>query len=95
MGDNVDRRGFVRRASFGAAAVGALATGWSALLSAGSSALASSGNRSEAGGPVIDGSGVIAHIIDARRGEISILVGEREITYTSRRLAQELMRAAR
>jgi hypothetical protein len=79
----------------GAAAVGALAAGGTGLLSAGSSALAATPRSSEAQEPIIDGSDVIAHVVDARRGKISILVGEREITYTNRRLAQELMRAAR
>jgi hypothetical protein len=75
--------------------VGALAAGGTGLLSAGSSASAASPKRSESHEPIIDGSDVIAHVVDARRGTISILVGEREITLTNRRLAQELMRAAR
>jgi hypothetical protein len=44
-------------------------------------------------GPLLDGSGVIAHVVDAKSGKISIYVGTKHVTYTSQALAQELLKA--
>ncbi len=90
MPENISRRRFIRRASVSAAAVGAVAAGGTSLLGAAGTADAAPAPE----GPVLEGSGVIAHVVDAKKGEISILFGTREVTYTNRDMAQQLLRAA-
>jgi hypothetical protein len=91
MPEDFDRRGFIRRASIGAAAVGALTVAGSSVLGDASASAA----PKKANEPVLDGSDVIAHVVDARTGEMSILVGEREVKVHNRDLAQQVMRVAR
>ncbi len=87
MPEDLSRRRFFQQASVGVAAAGALAVGGAGILAA---------ERVHASsGPLLDGSGVIAHVVDAKKGVISILVGTREIIYTNRDMAQELLRATR
>jgi len=86
MSDKISRRLFFRHASAGAAAAGALAVGGMGVFTAA---------EGISSGPLLEGSGLIAHVVDAKKGTISILVGTRAITYTNRDMAQQLMRAAR
>jgi hypothetical protein len=46
-------------------------------------------------GPVLEGSGVVAHVVDAKAGKISLFVGTKHINYTNQALAQELLKAAK
>ena len=94
MSDDISRRRLIRHASMGAAAAGVAAAGGLSVFSAAGAADAASRPQSS-DGPVLDGSGVIAHVVDARTGEISILAGTREIKYINREMAQQLLRAAR
>jgi hypothetical protein len=91
--EDFDRRNFMRRASMGAAAVGALSVAGGSILGGAASADAATPPAAAPEGPVLDGSDVIAQVVDARAGVISILVGTREIKYVDRDLAQKLMRA--
>jgi hypothetical protein len=93
MPDNISRRKFMRNASVSAAAAGAVAAGGLGLFAGGGTADAAARPASDA--PEVEGSGVIAHVVDAKKGEIAILVGTREIKYTNRAMAQQLMRAAK
>jgi hypothetical protein len=38
---------------------------------------------------------VVAHVVDAKSGKISIFVGTKHIDYTSQALAQELLKATK
>jgi hypothetical protein len=77
----------------GAAVAGAVATGGVGFLSSsGAAAATRSSSEDTFDGPVLDGSDVIAHVVDAKTGEISILVGTREIKYTNLDMAQQLVR---
>lgn len=95
MTDNLDRRHFIRRTSMGAAAVGALAVTGGGVFAAPSAATAAVPAAEPPPEPVLDGSDIVAHVIDARSGQISILVGTREVNYVNRDLAQQLIRATR
>jgi hypothetical protein len=90
--DNFDRRSFIRRTSMGAAAVGALTVAGGVF---GDVASANAATAKPTPHEVLDGSDVIAHVVDARTGEISILAGTQEITLINRDLAQQLVRATR
>jgi hypothetical protein len=101
VAEDFDRRSFIRRTSMGAAAAGALAVTGAGILGEASSASAATPktaapktaeSHDEA---LLEGSDVLAQVVNARTGEISILVGTREIKYINRGLAQELMRAAK
>jgi hypothetical protein len=94
MPDNLDRRSFIRRTSMGAAAVGAIAVSGVDLFSAAPANAATSAAH-PVDAPVLDGADVIAHVVNARTGEIAILAGTREIKYVNREMAQQLMRATR
>jgi hypothetical protein len=93
----ISRRRFLRDASVGAAAVGAVAAGGAGVFaaiggnSAGAAPLAFS---AESDTPALEGSGVLAHVDNAKTGEMTIFVGTKEIKFTSRDLAQQLLRAA-
>jgi hypothetical protein len=94
--DQVSRRQFLRNASLGAAATGVLAAyGTDLVRGAGSNAahpLASPGEGPSAA--TLDGSDVFAHVVDARTGQMSLFIGTKEISYTNRDLAQQILRAA-
>jgi hypothetical protein len=91
---NISRRHFLRNASIGAAATGVAAAGGLSLLTGVSGADAvTSPTSTPPDGPLLDGSGVVAHVVDAKTGTISIFVGTKQIDYTSQALAQELLRA--
>jgi hypothetical protein len=93
---NISRRHFLRNASIGAAATGVAAAGGLNLLTGVSSADAATPSKTAAAtGPVLEGSGVVAHVIDAKAGKISLFVGTKHIEYTNQALAQELLKATR
>jgi hypothetical protein len=91
---NISRRHFLRNASIGAAATGVAAAGGLGFLTGGASADAATPSPSTPpGGPLLEGSNVVAHVVDAKSGEISIYVGTKHVRYTSQALAQELLKA--
>jgi hypothetical protein len=90
---NISRRHFLRNASIGAAATGVAAAGGLSLLTGVSGADAATPPTTPSDGPLLEGSGVVAHVVDAKAGTISIFVGTKHIDYTSQALAQELIRA--
>jgi hypothetical protein len=96
--DSISRRHFLRTASIGAAATGVVAAGGMSLL-AGTAGTASANETPRTStppdAPIADGSDIVAHVIDARAGQISLFVGTRHIDYTNQALAQELLNAAR
>ncbi len=99
MPDNISRRRFLRQASVGTIAAGAVTVGGIDLLGGTASAapVASPHHPETASSPdtsVLEESGIVAHVTDAETGRISILVGTREISYTNRDMAQQLLRAA-
>jgi hypothetical protein len=81
------RRGFIIMAGAGAAAVGAVAAASDASASP---ALARTPDVSAATG---EGS-LIAYVRDVRKGEVSVLVGEREVVIQDHALVAKLARAA-
>ena len=93
---NISRRHFLRNASIGAAATGVAAAGGLNLLTGVSSADAATPSKTTASsGPLEEGSGVIAHVVDAKSGKISLFVGTKHIEYTNQALAQELLKATK
>jgi hypothetical protein len=92
---NISRRHFLRNASIGAAATGVAAAGGMSLLTGASVADATTPSKATTpDGPILEGSGVVAHVVDAKKGEISLFVGTKHINYTNQALAQELLKAA-
>ena len=93
---NISRRLFLRNASIGAAATGVAAAGGLNLLTGVSSADAATPSKTTASsGPLEEGSGVIAHVVDAKSGKISLFVGTKHIECTNQALAQELLKASK
>ncbi len=93
---NISRRRFLRNASIGAAATGVAAAGGLSLLTGVSGADTVTPPKSPTpDGPLLEGSGVVAHVVDAKSGKISIFVGTKHIDYTSPALAQELLKATK
>jgi hypothetical protein len=92
---NISRRIFLRNASIGAAAVGAAAVGGANLLAIPSGAAIAPVASAKSDAPLLDGSGIVAHVVDARSGKIALFVGKREISYVNRDLAQQLLKATR
>lgn len=93
---DVSRRTFLRNASLGAAATGVLAVGGAGLFpaatSAGAAPLASQGEDPSAS--ALEGTDIFAHVVDAKAGRITLFVGTREVSYTDKGLAQQILRAA-
>jgi len=93
---NLSRRHFLRNASIGAAATGVAAAGGLSLLTGTSAADAVTPAKPQSpDAPLLDGSGVVAHVVDAKAGKISLFVGTRHINYTNQALAQELLKATK
>ena len=92
---SISRRHFLRNASIGAAATGVAAAGGLNLLTGVSSADAATPPKTQVtDGPILEGSGVIAHVVDAKTGKISLFVGTKHVEYTNQALAQQLLNAA-
>jgi hypothetical protein len=93
---SISRRHFLRNASIGAAATGVVAAGGLNLLTGAASAGAATPSKATPpAGPILEGSGVVAHVVDAKSGQISLFVGTKHINYTNQALAQELLKATR
>jgi hypothetical protein len=90
---NISRRLFLRNASIGAAATGVAAAGGLSLLTGTTAADAATPKAPAEDGPILEGSGVVAHVIDAKSGKMSVYVGTKHISLTNRALAQELLKA--
>lgn len=87
---NLSRRGFIKRASAGAATVGALAT-LPTITPGRVSAHAAAPEHisAEHSGPIV------AHIRNAASGEVSIYVGNREVVVHDPELVAKLVKAVR
>jgi hypothetical protein len=91
---SISRRHFLRNASIGAAATGVVAAGGLGLLTGVSGAdVVTTPKTTPPEGPILEGSGVVAHVVDAKSGKISIFFGTKHIDYTNQALAQELLKA--
>ncbi len=93
--DSISRRHFLRTASIGAAATGVVAAGGMSLLAGTSGADETPSKPTSPDAPILDGSDIVAHVVDARAGQISLFVGTKHIDYTNQALAQELLNATR
>jgi hypothetical protein len=93
--DSISRRRFLRTASIGAAATGVVAAGGMSLLAGTSGAAEVPNTSTSPDAPVLDGSDIVAHVVDARAGQISLFVGTKHISYTNQALAQALLNATR
>lgn len=84
---DVTRRGFIRTSATGLAAVGALGA---------APALAGVIARPDRNRPLAKGAPqpMVAYVRDASRGEISLMVGDREIAYHDSELVSRLIDAA-
>jgi hypothetical protein len=92
---HISRRHFLRNASIGAAATGVAAAGGLSLLTGATPADATTPPKAiPPDEPILEGSGVVAHVVDAKKGEISLFVGTKHITYTNQAVAQELLKAS-
>jgi len=93
---SISRRHFLRNASIGAAATGVVAAGGLNLLTGAAGAGATTPLKATPpAGPILEGSGVVAHVVDAKSGQISLFVGTKHINYTNQALAQELLKATK
>jgi len=90
---NISRRIFLRNASIGAAATGVVAAGGLNFLTGAAAADAATPPTTTPDGPVLEGSGVVAHVVNAKSGEMSIYVGTKHIAIKNQALAQELLKA--
>ena len=97
MAASVSRRAFLTKASVGVA--GGLAAGVAATsgLSLASVLAAAPASSEKAAGPDLTplGRDVVAHLRDASSGEISLLVGKREIVYHDPELAGRILSGVR
>jgi hypothetical protein len=91
---NISRRIFLRNASIGVIATGVVSAGGVGLLTGPGGAEIAPVDLASSDTPLLEGSGVIAHVVDAKSGEISIFVGTKQISLTNPALAQQLLRAA-
>jgi hypothetical protein len=84
------RRGFIKRTSLGAAAVGAFAVapGLGAAITGGEAATTELATADLAGP-------LVAHVSDVASGELSVLMGTREVVIRDPELIVRLMRAVR
>ena len=91
----ISRRHFLRNASIGAAATGVAAAGGLSFLTGVSGAdTVTPPKPASPEDPILDGSGVVAHVVDAKSGQMSIYVGTKHISVTNQALAQELLKAS-
>jgi hypothetical protein len=88
--DPVTRRSFLIKGSAGAVGAAGLAAGGFALSSIGDTEPALSASELEE----LDGP-VVVQITDPAAGEIAVLFGEREVTFTDKPLVARVLRTAR
>jgi len=92
--DPVTRRSFLIKGSAGAAGAAGLAAGGFTLASA--AAAADTAEPALRADEAADVTGpVLVEIKDAATGEVEILVGEREVSFTDKALVAKVLRAAR
>jgi len=96
--EEVSRRSFFKQA--GAVAAVAAVAGGTAMAPAGlaGAALKGASMKEPELSPVEDlraGEDLIAHVKNARTGEISLFIGHREVTFHDRKVAARLVRATR
>jgi hypothetical protein len=90
--DPVTRRSFLIKGSAGAVGAAGLAAGGLALSSAAAADSKESELRPD---EAADVGPVLVDIKDAATGEVEILVGEREVSFTDKALVAKVLRAAR
>jgi hypothetical protein len=94
---SLSRRIFLRNASIGVVATGAAAAGGLGFLTdpadAATSRHAAAAETPEL--PLLEGTGVVAHVVDAKTGEIALYYGTTHVSYQDPALAQKLLRAVR
>ena len=88
--DPVTRRSFLIKGSAGAVGAAGLAAGGFALSSLGDTEPALSASELEE----LDGP-VVVEITDPAAGEVSVLFGEREVTFTDKPFVARVLRTAR
>ncbi|MGA7173043.1 MAG: twin-arginine translocation signal domain-containing protein [Candidatus Dormiibacterota bacterium] len=89
--NRVSRRTFLRQASLGAAAVG-VATTVPSFLRPGSKSTGKSAAVRPMGRVTQDGP-LVAHIDDVNTGEITVMVGTRQVTLQNDQIARQLLGA--
>jgi hypothetical protein len=99
-GRAVSRRAVLRTGALGVAATGAVAAFPGLLPELASDAPEAAGDASGAAAELAPGAAadlegpVVAHIRDAASGEMSLYIGEREVTYRNPALVNQILRAA-
>lgn len=88
----LDRRTVLRGAGIGAAAVAAMAVAPNAAFAATSEGTGAAHGADNA--PDAATSTLVVHVRDSRRGELTVMAGEREVRVVDRALAQRLARLA-
>lgn len=90
-----NRRDFLRRASLGAVAVGAVAAVPTLLVPgvAGAAAVAPAAAPAPEAVPTDLGAPVVAYLENATSGEFLLMVGEKEISFTDKGLAARITAA--
>jgi hypothetical protein len=91
----VSRRNFFKQAGSVAAVAGALAVAPVGLTSASASPRALDEPDLAASEDLQAGDHLVAHVLNARTGEISLFVGTREVRIKDRKVAARLVRATR
>lgn len=92
---SISRRLFLRNASIGAAVTGVAAAGGLALVKGdGRKDGLALPKPAAPDGPILEGSGVVAHVVDAKSGQMSLYVGTKHVSYTNQALAQQLLKAS-
>jgi hypothetical protein len=87
----VTRRSFLVKGSAGAAgAAAAFGTGWVVSSKAGDEGSLSAAEIEE-----LDGQPLVLNVLDAATGEVEVLWGEQEATFTDKSLVARLVRATR
>jgi hypothetical protein len=91
MSGELTRRSFVSKSAGAAAGVTALGT----LIAVPAEAQTGRHHRAAHGAEPIGSDPVVAFVRDPRRGEVSVMAGERRVTIRDRKLAAQISRAAR
>jgi hypothetical protein len=96
----ISRRRFLRDASLGAAAVGALAVAGPQALGAATASASPVGRGTATDSERLSasastGTNVMAHVVDDKSGTISLYSGTKKITFQDHALAEALLRTAR
>ena len=91
----ISRRRFLRDASLGAAAVGALAVVGPATASASPLSRGTATDSERLSASAATGTNVMAHVVDDKSGTISLYSGTKKVTFQDHALAEALLRTAR